>query len=602
MYKNFFSGIIIASLIAGSTGLTSCQKKSAPLPDKSYNETINLKGWSYVKEDNVYYKTGIIYVSKPVDLKYQTLGVYIPGQFVKAKKDSDGTYTIKAIQQEAAYVMPVNTPGYSACPAPESYSPDIKEYTDAGLIYLSAGARGREHGAPLGVTDYKAAIRYIRHNKEILPGNTDLIFTFGMSGGGAQSAILGASGDSELYDPYLEEAGAIMTESDSVTGSMDWCPITNLNVANEAYEWEMGSTRSDLSEFEKYLSEELGLAFCSYIDSLELKDENGNKLTLVSYQDYLKKTIEDSLNTFIATTEFPYNPDNKNGMPKPDMGPGNERPEGMPEDMPEGKPGNKPEGKPAEFKGGKPDGMPKDKPEQKPQTNGHQPPSFEEKDGIQRKNKSSSGLNLNKTFDSIEDYIAALNEKTTWVKYDSQTKKASITSIQDFFKYLKPAVKSVGAFDDLNGDQGENILFGYGDGKGVHFDKYMTALLKDTIYYPAYAEDINKKDFLGKSLDYRMDLYNPMYFLSSYYNGYGKSKPAAFWRIRSGICQGDTAISTELMLKLALKNYGPGIKDVDFATVWGLGHTEAEIKGKASSNFIEWVLKCVNTLNTKENK
>jgi hypothetical protein len=31
----------------------------------------------------------------------------------------------------------------------------------------------------------------------------DSIFTFGMSGGGAQSALVGATGDSELYTPYL---------------------------------------------------------------------------------------------------------------------------------------------------------------------------------------------------------------------------------------------------------------------------------------------------------------------------------------------------------------------------------------------------------------
>ena len=32
-----------------------------------------------------------------------------------------------------------------------------------------------------------------------------------------------------------------------------------------------------------------------------------------------------------------------------------------------------------------------------------------------------------------------------------------------------------------------------------------------------------------------------------------------------------------------------GIEDVDFATVWGYGHTEAEITGTSSENFIDWV-------------
>jgi len=247
-----------------------------------------------------------------------------------------------------------------------------------------------------------------------------------------------------------------------------------------------------------------------------------------------------------------------------------------------------------------PDNKDGKKPENRPeppegQPNGHQP-SFEEMDGIQRNKSNSTGLNLNRTFNSPEEYIAALNEKTTWVIYDKSTNTAKITSIKDFYKYMKPATKNIGAFDDLNAAQGENLLFGYGDGKGAHFDKYMTALLKDTIYYESFAEDLNKKDSAGNTVDYRMNAYNPMYYLSSYYDGYKSSTPAKFWRIRSGICQGDTAISTELMLKLALQNYGNEIMDVDFATVWGLPHVEAETTGSPTQNFIAWVKECVEQL------
>ena len=51
------------------------------------------------------------------------------------------------------------------------------------------------------ITD--AAIRYIRYTGDTVPGSVDRIFSFGMSGGGGQSALLGATGDSELYTPYL---------------------------------------------------------------------------------------------------------------------------------------------------------------------------------------------------------------------------------------------------------------------------------------------------------------------------------------------------------------------------------------------------------------
>ena len=93
------------------------------------------------------------------------------------------------------------------------------------MIYLQPGIRGRDNttdsqgqevvgGAPWGVTDLKAAIRYVRYNKDVLPGDTDKIVSFGHSGGGAQSAILGASGDSTLYNPYLEALGAAMKDKE----------------------------------------------------------------------------------------------------------------------------------------------------------------------------------------------------------------------------------------------------------------------------------------------------------------------------------------------------------------------------------------------------
>lgn len=72
---------------------------------------------------------------------------------------------------------------------------------------MQAAAAGEE-GAPAGVTDLKAAVRYIRYNEGSIPGSMERIFTFGMSGGGAQSALMGATGDSELYLPYLEAIGA----------------------------------------------------------------------------------------------------------------------------------------------------------------------------------------------------------------------------------------------------------------------------------------------------------------------------------------------------------------------------------------------------------
>ena len=144
-----------------------------------------------------------------------------------------------------------------------------------------------------------------------------------MNGGGAQSALVGTTGDSELYEPYLEQIGAVQGVSDAVYGSMDWCPITNLDSADEAYEWMMGVTRSGLSEDEQAISNALAVSFADYINQAGIKDKTGNVLTLEesadgiyqagSYYNYILGVIEESLNHFLSDTEFPYDSSTSRG-------------------------------------------------------------------------------------------------------------------------------------------------------------------------------------------------------------------------------------------------------------------------------------------------
>ena len=94
--------------------------------------------------------------------------------------------------------MPVDTPGYAAMEAPTEYNyDDVSKYVSKGIVYAFAGCRGKYtgkddfiQGAPWAVTDLKSAIRYLRLNKALIPGDTDRLYTFGMSGGGAQSCLI----------------------------------------------------------------------------------------------------------------------------------------------------------------------------------------------------------------------------------------------------------------------------------------------------------------------------------------------------------------------------------------------------------------------------
>lgn len=532
---------------------------------------IDMSKWQYNKEDDVWYQLNLQYAENSPDESYDSLAIFVPGSFMSGTDNGDGTYTC-AINREAEVngytaetapiVVPVNTPGYAAQEELTEYT-DVSDYTDAGFVYVHIGARGRDAGAPSGVVDFKAGIRYVRYNEDLLAGNTDRIFVFGMSGGGAQSAVLGASGDSSLYTPYLEEIGAVEGVSDAVLGSMDWCPITNLDWGDEAYEWNLGATRTGLSEEEQQISDALAESYASYINKAGFKDEDGNVLTLEesesgiyqagSYYEYIKGIVEESLNNFLSDTTFPYNADEDTnsfqaGMGTPGAGDGNVM---------------------------------------------NSMNNSEQNDKIQR-NATSSGITLSGTYETAQDYIDALNADGTWVSYDAAANTAKITSVEAFTKALKNASKGLAAFDQLDASQGENTLFGYGDGSGAHFDATLAQILKDlgSGYADAYASDLARTDSVGNTVETRVQMYTPLYYLLPSEGGYQSASVAKYWRIRTGINQGDTALSTEVNLKLALENYD-GVKDVDFATVWGLGHTMAERTGDSTINFISWVNDCL---------
>lgn len=534
-----------------------------------YSLAFDNAAWQYDEANDIYWQVGVVYVANPAFLDYETLGIYVPGAYLEASANGDGTYTasVKSDAQvgqftaaTAPYVLPVNTPGFNASQAPTWLADGIASYTQAGMIYLQPGIRGRDNttdsqgqevvgGAPWGVTDLKAAIRYVRYNKDVLPGDTDKIVSFGHSGGGAQSAILGASGDSTLYNPYLEALGAAMKDkegnpiSDAPYGTMTWSPITSLDYADAAYEWNLGqfadsNTRAE-GTFTQALSQDLAKEYANYINQLGLKHE-GQALTLAessegiytqgSYATFLEGVVNQSLNNFLADTSFPYTSDG--------AGPG--------------------------------------------------------------------GSTESVTYETAQAYIDSLNAETQWVTYDAAANRAKISSLADFAKYVKTASKSVPAFDALDRSLAENAVFGVADANELHFDQLVARLLKNnqakyesltdwnSQYVTDFESDLAKTDSLGKTIAERQDLYNPMFYLTSAYSGYQTSKPAPHWRIRSGLSQGDTALTVETNLALALENQANGaVKSVDFATVWGQGNTTAERTGHASANFIQWVQEIV---------
>ena len=549
----------------GSSAITTILIKpynSNPLKNNnvSYNVSeltsklsLNMNNWHYDSINNVYYQLGITYCADPDTKNYESLAIYVPGQYFNGVKNSYGVYTCKWNTtnkinnynvKTAPIVMPIRTPEFIAQEIVTNYNVnEVIDYINSGFVYVHAGCRGGDNtcdyvgGAPWGVTDLKAAVSYLKFNKDILPGNTESIFTFGFSGGGAQSALIGVSGDSSLYIPYLESIGAAMVDkngdniSDSICGSMSWCPISSWDYFDEAYEWNNGQysttgVRAN-NAWTSSLSKDLAKEFAFYINKLGLKDPQGNLLTLKesnngiytsgTYYDYLLSVIEDSLNNYLNDTQFEFTP-----------------------------------------------------------------------------------------FKTSQNYINSLNRNEEWVFYDEFTNTVKISSIKAFVTYCKSVLNMVGVFDNFACISPVNTLFGCFGFNSLHFNKVMSEVLTNNSIkysnYPDYngqyaidyAHDLKVLDPFNNTVQSRVDMYNPLYYLCDFYEGSGSTKVAKYWRISSGINQLIASLSDETNLYLALKQCD-SVKSVVFQDVWNQDHVCAERNGDSVSNFISWVNNCLNT-------
>ncbi len=236
---------------------------------------------------------GITYVTNVEDPKYQTLNYYVP--------------VAVAERTDMPILLRNNVGGYKAAPAGHPSATDATgRALSEGYAVCIPGARGSNSTvenadgatvytgrAPAGLVDLKAAVRYLRHNKGIIPGDVEKIISDGTSAGGAMSSLLGATGNHPVYEPYLTAMGAAK-ERDDIFAAVCYCPITDLDHADMAYEWLFSCTNDGvrhLTDEQKAVSEQLAAAFPAYLNSLQLRTEDGTLLTDANYLDYVKSFL-----------------------------------------------------------------------------------------------------------------------------------------------------------------------------------------------------------------------------------------------------------------------------------------------------------------------
>jgi len=260
----------------------------------------------------------IPYVAHPVDRDYQSLNVSVPIQVDGVAIDATNAPMLLNITvggymsvNNAAAIMGALPPAGALGRGPagaqggpprggpgdnSSVSSKQDLALAAGYVVVTPGVRGRDNQAadgtyygkaPSAIVDLKAVVRYMRYNDAAMPGNANWIVSTGCSAGGALSALLGTSGNSPLYDKYLDEIGAADVD-DKIYASTCYSPITDLEHSDMAYEWMYGRTPTRSGPVDQELSRQLKESYAEYQKTLDLEGRDGfGTITAGNYDEYL---------------------------------------------------------------------------------------------------------------------------------------------------------------------------------------------------------------------------------------------------------------------------------------------------------------------------
>ena len=278
------------------------------------------------------------YVSKPNRPEDQKINIYVPenvlekapvlfvvnnggwfmDDYFRTLDDNTGI----AIKDGVNYLTDIDTKANTSKGREQFSAMALKR----GFVVVSYGARGRNNGAtdgkylshsPATATDTKAAIRYLRANKNFLKNiDVDKIIVNGTSGGGAMTALIASSGNSPDFFEYLYEIGAAGISKnedgklinnpeigDNIFATMSYCPITDLGHADAAYEFTYNSTRKKLFENNNLeydvatkenimkKSEALKADYINYVNGLKLKRKDGSLLTSENLNEEIIKLM-----------------------------------------------------------------------------------------------------------------------------------------------------------------------------------------------------------------------------------------------------------------------------------------------------------------------
>ena len=528
--------------------------------------------WSFNDRYDCWCLEDVVYSPAADVPAFQRLSVYAPRTYM----NENGTvnrlgeccgYTAAT----APVLFETNAAGYMQMPHKWLGGPrcDGEKYVRRGMIYVTAGCRGRESrnaaGEPVGkapvtLIDTKMALRFLRHNRAALPGDWDKVISCGVSAGGAMSSLLGTTGDHPNYDEYLRAAGAFMDESDALFASQIYCPIIDLEHADLAYEWCFGADATcedsvagpaeTMSPFKAALSMALSGRYIDYVNGLGLRHPaTGEALTLGpdgrsgGFYDYLMDQLDRSATKFLRmkgdgaadyvcgnyTYQAPAKPPKDDDPDMHHVGPG----AGL------------------------------EKKPRRPLTVGEmmlRPPRGVEFHEMKLPMETRQGT-----------------DKRAWLSWDGE--RAKIADLDTYVLSHRRRMKPCTSFDKLTNDSGENDVFGDATHPNRHFDAQIGEAVKAladrfpqeaALYGPGF-------DDIDAALLERVRIFNPMNYIDD-----ERGRKARRFRVRVGAGDADTAFTVSMTLALRLANAG---HDVDYALVWDQPHCDADYPGEV----LDWI-------------
>lgn len=149
----------------------------------------------------------------------------------------------------------------------------------------------------------------------------------------------------------------------------------------------------------------------------------------------------------------------------------------------------------------------------------------------------------NNTYGSALDYINYLNKNGEWITYDENTRNVKIKSLKDFALNCK---------------------------------------------------NIKNETFNAAS----SNAYNPLYFLSSKYKGYGSSYISRYWNLCMEVDNDYRDFSSEEILKIVLEK-NEDVRKVKYNILWGKEYSNEEKTKMAVDDLKLWIESCGITTNEK---